>query len=78
MTDEQRLELVLLEYRTASRPEIRHYDPEVVEDHFAYLIAQGLLERKHGKPQRFGTAPVKTVLSATGQQRLDTLKELAG
>jgi hypothetical protein len=76
MTDEQRIELVLLEHRTASHSAIRQYDPEVVEDQMAYLIAQGLLERRHGKATRKGTPPSTIVLSPTGQKRLDALKQL--
>ena len=76
MTDEQHIELVLLEYRTATHPEIRRYDAEVVEDHLAYLMAHGLLERRHGKPGRHGTPSSTTVLSPEGQKRLGELKQL--
>ena len=76
MTVEQRIELILLEYRTAARPEIRQYDAEVVDDHFAYLIAQGLLERRHGKQDRKGTRSSSIILSPTGQKRLEDLKQL--
>ncbi len=75
MTDEQRIELILLQYRTTSRPEIRQYDAEVVEDHLAYLIAQGLLERQFGKADRRGARPSKMILSETGQKRLESLKQ---
>jgi hypothetical protein len=76
MTDEQRIELVLLQYRTATHPEVRHYDQEVVEDHLAYLMAHGLLERRYGKANRKGARTSSTALSPEGQKRLDELKAL--
>ena len=77
MTEEQRIELVLLEYRTASRPEIRQVDADIVEDHFAYLIAQGLLERRYGKAGKKGARTSTLVRSETGERRLSELKQLA-
>jgi hypothetical protein len=76
MTVEQQIDLVLLQYRSANHPGVRQYDREVVDDRLAYLMANGLIERRYGKSIRNHPAPSTIALSPAGKQRREELQRI--